>query len=60
MVKNDLFGMKMISIKMFYYLLQFNCLFGREDSETAQGTKYHTHAKNAQHTIFSAEANPFR
>lgn len=26
MVKDDTFGMKMISIKMFYYLLRFNCL----------------------------------
>lgn len=35
MVKNDLFGMKMISIKMFYYLLQFNCLFGSRRRDSA-------------------------
>lgn len=52
MVKNDLFGMKMISIKMFYYLLQFNCVCLLPKTRAQRKNKYHTHAKNAQHTKF--------
>lgn len=46
MVKNDIFGMKMISIKMFYYLLRFNCL-PASSLDSTKRMAYHTHAKNA-------------
>lgn len=64
--KKSLIRNEMISIKMFYYLLRFNCVLIGERARSQdrvkrmRDKKCHTHAKNTQHTIFRCCGDHFK